>query len=67
MDNIKVTHDPKGKTLTLVIDLSKKGSPSKSGKTMLIASTGRNTEVAPKVYLGLNLYTYEGAPGEAAE
>lgn len=67
MENIKVTHDAKNKKLILEIDLSKKGTPSSSGKTMLIAKTGRSEQVAPGVYLGLNLYTYEGAPGEKEE
>ena len=63
LENIKVNHNQKDKILTLTIDLSKKLGPSKSGKTVLIASTGRSEQVAPGIFLGLNLYTYEGAPG----
>lgn len=37
MDNVEMTVS--GDKLTIVIDLSKKGTPSSTGKTMLIAST----------------------------
>lgn len=58
MKNIAVSI--KEKKLTLVIDLSKKGAPSKSGKSNVIASTGGNIEVTghPDVKLGLNIFQY---------
>lgn len=48
----------KGKKLTINIDLSKKGEPSKSGKSTVIASTKGNVPVPdhPDMRLGLNLY-----------
>lgn len=54
MQNIqtKVT----GSKLTIEVDLSAQGQPSASGKTLVIASTRGNQEVAPGVKLGLNLY-----------
>ena len=58
MENIKFTHDVKNKKLTIEIDLTKDCGPSSSGKTILIAKTGRSEQVAPGVYLGLNLYRY---------
>lgn len=35
-----VTMNVKGNTLTIIVDLSKPGVPSKTGKTDLIATTG---------------------------
>ena len=48
----------KGKKLTIVIDLSKEGEPSRSGKSTVIASTHGNVPVPlnPEMRLGLNLY-----------
>ena len=47
-----------GKKLTLVIDLSKELGASKSGKTMLVASTNGNQKIATEhgVTIGLNAY-----------
>ena len=55
-DNIDLV--VKGKKLQITIDLSKEGEPSKSGKSMVIASTHGNTPVPqnPDIKLGLNLY-----------
>ena len=39
MTNIKESVSPDGKTLTLVIDLTKKGFISKSGKSEIVAGT----------------------------
>lgn len=61
MENIKFTHDAKAKKLTIEIDLSKSLGPSSTGKTILIAKTGKSEQVAPGVYLGLNLYRYADA------
>lgn len=50
-----------GKKLMIEVDLSKQIGPSSSGKTILIASTGkaeRFTGERGDVYLGLNVYKY---------
>jgi hypothetical protein len=55
MTNIKA--EVKGNVLTLTIDLKAKGSPSKSGKSQVIATTSGNAAVAGTEFkLGLNLY-----------
>jgi hypothetical protein len=56
MTNVKI--ERKGETLTITIDLSVKGEPSKTGKSIVIASTLGNTLIDPekKIYLGLNVY-----------
>ena len=53
-----------GNILTLTIDLSKQGTPSSSGKTLLIASSEGNAPIEgrPEFKLGLNLYTKEANP-----
>lgn len=43
--------------LTLIIDLSAKGKPSNSGKTIILASTKGNASVND-VKVGLNVYKY---------
>lgn len=45
-----------GSTLVLTIDLSKLQGPSKSGKSTIIATTGGNKEIAPGIYMGLNIF-----------
>ena len=45
--------------LTIVVDLKKEFGPSKSGKTIIIASTEGNLQVAKGVFLGLNVYKYK--------
>ena len=56
MDNVKMTK--KGNILTLEVDLSKKGTPSATGKSLTIGSTKGNQPVpgAEGVYVGLNVY-----------
>ena len=54
MENIKVTQE--GNIMTLAIDLSKSQGPSKSGKSIIIATTGGNKEIAPGTLMGLNIY-----------
>jgi hypothetical protein len=54
MKNIEIT--TKGTALTLTIDLSKTQGPSKSGKSIVIATTGGNREIASGIYLGANVY-----------
>lgn len=60
MRNVDVSVDPKGR-LHLIVDLTDKGSISKSGKTQLIASTEGNKSIggpSGKVFkVGLNVYT----------
>jgi len=48
-----------GQTLTLTVDLSKPGSMSRTGKSMVVASTEGNVTVPgkPDFKIGLNLYT----------
>jgi len=54
MKNIDL--ETKGNILTIKIDLSKTFGPSKTGKTLIIASTEGNQAIAPNVYLGINAY-----------
>ncbi len=55
MENIEI--DVKDNKLIIVIDLSKKGTLSKSGKSSVIASThGNHTVSGTDFKLGLNLY-----------
>ena len=42
--------------LQITVDLSGGGIPSASGKTLVLASTRGNAQVAEGVFLGLNLY-----------
>jgi len=55
MKNIKM--DVKDNILTITVDLSKEQGQSKSGKSVIIATTAGNKEV-PKtdVMIGLNVY-----------
>ena len=53
MRNVKISQ--KGKILTIEIDVEAEGSPSKSGKTMVVATTAGNKSVAGGK-LGLNFY-----------
>lgn len=50
-----IDYTVEGNKLTLVIDLTKELGQSKSGKTMMVASTGGNAAVAG-VKVGLNIY-----------
>ena len=51
----------KGKKLTITIDLAREGEPSKSGKSVVLASTRGNMPIPdhPDVRLGLNLFRLE--------
>ena len=57
MTNTKI--DKKGDILTITVDLSKNSGPSKSGKSIIIASSEGNQVIDPekKIYLGLNVYS----------
>jgi len=54
-----VTMKVTGDTLTITVNLKKTFGPTKSGKSITIASTDGNTEVEgrPEVKVGLNVYT----------
>ena len=63
--NIKASYNKEKKVLTLRINLDEKGKPSSTGKTMVIASTGRDAgknldehfgRDFRRMTLGLNLY-----------
>ena len=57
MKNAEMTVE--GETLTIKVDLSKDFGPSKSGKTIIIASTEGNVSVPGRdEKIGLNVYRY---------
>lgn len=61
MENVKV--EVKDSQLVLTMDLDKTGTPSKSGKSIVIATTKGNQMVKAKnkeFMLGLNLYVKSG-------
>ena len=57
MQNVQMSVN--GQKLTIEIDLSKRLGPSKSGKTIVIATTSGNVEVPehPDIKIGINCYT----------
>jgi hypothetical protein len=57
-DMTNVTIEKKAKILTITVDLSKAGTPSATGKSLVIASTNGNQPVegAEGVFIGLNVY-----------
>jgi hypothetical protein len=60
MSEIKAKVD--GGKLTITMPFNKKGSKSKSGKTMVVATTNGNPEVkvegwsGPPIHIGINAY-----------
>lgn len=46
-----------GDTLTLTVKLSKPGTPSSSGKTMVHASSRGNVALSNGMIIGLNVYS----------
>ena len=57
MKNIEMTIE--NETLVIKIDLSKEFGPSKSGKTIIVASTEGNVSLPEREEkIGLNLYRY---------
>lgn len=57
MKNIEMTIE--GETLTIKVDLSKEFGKSKSGKTIIVASTEGNVSVPERdEKIGLNIYRY---------
>lgn len=57
MQNVKI--EKSGNILKIEVDLSKNSGPSKTGKSIVIASTQGNTLIDQdkKIYLGLNCYS----------
>jgi hypothetical protein len=54
-----VVYEVKGDKLIIEVDLSKEFGPSKSGKTITIASTRGNQSIAgTDTIFGLNVYKY---------
>lgn len=55
----------KGNVLTITVDLSKEGTPSATGKTLLIATSKGNAPVPPEasdnglIFVGLNVFKKE--------
>ena len=58
MDNIEI--EVKDNKAIITIDLSKDFGPSKSGKTIVVATTRGNVPIpgAETIHLGLNCYKY---------
>jgi hypothetical protein len=57
MKNVEIKTE--GNILTVKIDLSKTFGPSKTGKTIIIASTEGNQAIKPGLFLGVNCYKKE--------
>lgn len=55
--NVEVSNGT-GSIVTLTIDMAQDFGPSKSGKTIIVASTGGSVEIPghPGVKLGLNIF-----------
>ena len=54
---VSLQNGKQGKRLIIEVDLSAEGEPSKSGKSVVIASTkGNKAIIAAGVVLGLNVY-----------
>jgi hypothetical protein len=49
-----------GSKLVIEVDLSKKSGPSKSGKTVMVASTQGNAQIPGHAghFVGLNVFAY---------
>ena len=59
MKNIELSYDQKDKNILIIkVDLNKNFGPSKSGKTIIIASTEGNVSIGHDgtTKLGLNIY-----------
>lgn len=61
MKNVEMSVD--GKMLTITVDLTKEFGPSKSGKTIIIASTEGNQRIpgSDGTMMGLNVYKSKGS------
>lgn len=51
-----VDYKIEGTVLTIKVDMAKTFGPSKSLKTVIIATTEGNQEIAPGVKMGLTIY-----------
>ena len=61
MQNVKMNMLSDGKTLRIEVDTSRDFGPSKSGKTITVASTKGNADVPGHeglMKIGLNVYKY---------
>jgi len=54
MKNVETSVDKN--TLTIKVDLTKTFGASGSGKSIIIGSSEGNQEIAPEIYLGINVY-----------
>lgn len=61
MDNVKYEVSKDGKTLTVVVDLTKDLGPSASGKTRLIGSTRGGVKLEGHDGVSLNVSVYRKA------
>lgn len=52
-----VAYHVEGTKLIIEVDLSARLGPSSSGKTIIVATSEGNKEVAPGISMGLNIYT----------
>ena len=60
MKNVEISYDQKDKNIMIIkVDLTKNFGPSKSGKTIIVASTEGNVSVGNDgtTKLGLNIYS----------
>jgi hypothetical protein len=59
VENVEMQLSPDKATLIIKVDLTRRGEPSGSGKSIIIASTGGNIVVpgGNKTMIGLNVYT----------
>ena len=57
MENVELTYDRKANKLVIKVDLAKELGRSKSGKSIVVASTQGNVKLEDGVtFLGLNVY-----------
>lgn len=59
MRNVKITVSKDGKKASIEVDLTQDLGPSKSGNTILIATSGGNKPIPGTTdFIGLNIYRY---------
>lgn len=57
MKNVEMRLEDNGETLVIKVDLTKTFGPSKSGKTIIIATTSGNKPIPEtEAHIGLNIY-----------
>jgi len=59
MENVQF--EVKENELTIKVDISRELGRSKSGKTIVIATSHGNVQIVPGVFMGLNVYKYPTA------